>query len=510
MTRNILSLLGLVALLPSAASAQFSFVEVTAELGLEFPLASSPGPGSAVADYNGDGWPDIILFGIDNSPPRIYRNNGALIQAGMAGRWFQDLSHALLPKDCPPSSMGMMIDVDNDGDPDMVFSRLWPDPITGEANETLCSFHWLENRVSEGEGFVDSPTNSRAMGADIDRASGFAAADCDVDGDLDVIFLHNGPNGTQAGGMGFYLRNEGGSFSDQSAIFGADITTPNRYFTPVLADFNGDLLPDLHVAIDFYRDFHCHNIGGGVFQDVSQAVGVNSTNADMGLAVGDPDNDGDLDMYSTNINIGVMYINDGTGNFSNQAGQRGVQSWGQQTLVGWGTAFADLDLDGDQDLAFVGYGQGVGRLYENDGTGYFTDQSMGSPTVQMSGHGLIPFDYDRDGDLDLFIVRKAMASMAMYENLAADGGKHWLQVSLVGDDSNSAGVGARIELTLDDGSQQTRHVMHGTSFRSALDTKVHFGLDDFDTVRRLVVRWPSGQVTELAGVEADRHLEIAE
>ena len=498
-------------LLSAPAQAQLQFVEVTAERGLGATLNSAPGPGCAVADIDLDGWPDLVFFGLRNQRPVIYRNNGAAVQAGLTERWFEDISNQVLQTNCPPSSMGLLADVDNDGDPDLVFSRLHIDPATGEYTQNITSMHYLENRVPQGGKFVDVGTNDPTAGFAHARTTGMTMADCDNDGDLDLVYLHNGGNASMVGGPGFYFRNDGGGqFSDQTAIFGANLADDNRYFTPVLADFSGDMLPDLHVAIDFFRDKHCLNIGGGMFQDVSLSAGTSSTNADMGLAVGDIDNDGDLDMYSTNINIGVLYVNDGFGHLTNEAAARGVFGWGPITTIGWGTAFCDLDLDRDQDLCFVAYGNAPGRIYENDSTGHFTDRSADLPELFMRGHGLIPFDYDLDGDLDLFVMRSRPATPSLYENQAENNGKHWLQISLRGTTSNREGVGARIELTCQDGVKQTRFVMTGTSFRSALPTKVHFGLGSFSQVRRLVVTWPSGQVTEMAAVDADQHLVIDE
>ncbi|MFT7677781.1 MAG: hypothetical protein ACI8QC_001766 [Planctomycetota bacterium] len=498
-------------LLAAPLSAQFQFVEVTQERGLDAVLNSAPGPGTAVGDIDSDGWPDLVYFGLRNQRPVIYRNNGAAVQAGTSNRWFVDISRDVLQNICPPSSMGLLADVDNDGDPDLIFSRLHIDPATGEYTPNRTSMHYLENRVPQGGRFVDVGTNDPNAGYSETRTTGMTMADCDNDGDLDLVYLHNGGNAALIGGPGFYFRNEGGGqFSDQTALFGADLFENNRHFTPALVDFSGDMLPDLHVSIDFYQDKHCLNLGGGMFQDVSQAAGTTSTNADMGLAVGDIDNDGDMDMYSTNINIGVLYVNNGAGHFTDEAATRGVFSWGSSTTIGWGTAFGDLDMDRDQDLCFVAYGNAPGHIYENDGTGHFTDRTALNPELFMRGHGLIPFDYDMDGDLDLLVMRSGPSTPSLYENQAEQSGQHWLQITLRGTTSNREGIGARIEATFQDGLKQTQFVKAGTSFRSALPSKVHFGMGSHTEVRRLVVTWPSGQVTEMASVPADQHMLIVE
>ena len=97
-------------------------------------------------------------------------------------------------------------------------------------------------------------------------------------------------------------------------------------------------------------DYHCRNLGDGSFEHVSQQVGTTNGGSDMGVAVGDIENDGDLDIYSTNIGIGVLYVNDGTGHFSNDALAHGVGSWGFPPPTGWGTVFGDFDNDLDNVL----------------------------------------------------------------------------------------------------------------------------------------------------------------
>ena len=297
------------------ALAQFSFTDVSAEVGLDFPLASSVRPGTAVGDIDRDGWPDIVMFGIANGPTRIFRNNGAAVLAGSSQRWFQDISAQVLDPLAPPGNTGILVDLDNDGDLDLAYSRLHTDPLTGDLSVHISSFHWLENRLSSLGQFVDNGTNDSTLGFQTQRTTGVTAADCDHDGDLDIVLVHNGVDGLQGLGRGFYLRNDDGIFVDATANFAPTLLNENRYFTPALVDFTGDLLPDLHISVDFFADVHLRNVAGTFLQDVSTAAGATSTNADMGIAVGDIDNDGDMDIYSTNINVGVLYINDGTGTF---------------------------------------------------------------------------------------------------------------------------------------------------------------------------------------------------
>jgi hypothetical protein len=510
MTRSLaLSLLGLLA---PAAHAQFSFVDVTAQVGLEVPSGPTSG-GIAVGDYDGDGWDDVVFFGagIGDQAPRVFRNDGALASIGQSPRWFHDVSPWVIPDDAPPTSIGAFADLDNDGDQDLVLGRRYLDPQTLEPDYQVTGLAFLENRV-------DTNGRFRLVHTDPDLAryprktGGLAIADVDVDGDLDVVFVHNGSTTTSGGGPGHFIRNDGlPHLRNKTGVFGANLRDINRHFSAVLTDFDGDLLPDLHVAIDFYPDYHCKNLGGGAFQNVSVSAGTTNTGADMGLAVGDIENDGDLDIYSTNINAGVLYVNDGAGHFQNEAAIRGVGGWGPGTCIGWGAAFVDLDHDGDQDLVFVGYGDNVGKLYENDGTGHFTAVDPAVHGMLLRGHGLIPFDYDRDGDQDLLVLRTGQMLPSLYENQETHtSARHWLRVTLEGTTSNRDGVGARLELDLPDGRTMVRQVMNGYSFKSGPPVDAHFGLDDQASVQELRVRWPSGQVTTLGPFAADRTLHVVE
>jgi hypothetical protein len=218
---------------------------------------------------------------------------------------------------------------------------------------------------------------------------GLALGDVDRDGDLDIVFVHNG--GATGGGPGYFLRNEGqGRMVDATADFGADLGTIRRYFQPLLADFNGDGLLDLHVAIDFQPDYHSHGLANGQFVDVTAQVGTSNGGSDMGACAGDVNNDGALEIYSTNINGAVLYMNDGQGHFVNEGSQRGVGNWGwTEFQVGWGTTFLDADNDGDQDLMFVSQPD-PGHLYENNGTGWFQKRDV-EARVRFKGVGVLAF-----------------------------------------------------------------------------------------------------------------------
>ncbi len=488
-------------LLAGPAFSQFDFVDVSATKGLRPPL-SPPVAGVAVGDVDGDGWEDVVVFGGMHPGPQVFRNMGQLASTGAEPRWFHDVTAEVMPAGAAPASMGLLLDLDNDGDQDMVVSRRYYDPLEGNPDPFDTGLAYYENVGGRFVEITVDPFQARAAR----RHGGMTAGDIDGDGDLDLVFTHNGSFETLAGGPGACIRNEGlPRFVDITPSFGAPLGDDNRYFSAILADFDGDVDLDLHVAVDFYKDFHCHNDGTGVFTLVTDQVGTTNTGADMGLSVGDMDNDGDLDIYSTNIGTGVLYVNDGAGNFTDEAGARGAAGW-SPNAIGWGNQWMDVDLDQDLDLAFVAIGNSGahGEAYLNDGTGHFTKVTA-SQNIELRGLGMIAFDYDKDGDLDVLITRQQ--NLFLYENqAAADPSRHWVVIDLEGTTDNRNAIGARIDLETPNGVIQTRNIIAGQSYTNGTSLRQHFGLGSSDQITKLTIRWPDGSVDVHSGLVGDQYL----
>jgi len=508
---TVLLAAALVGPLTKPAPAQnFQFYDVTAQAGLDYPLSSNGAAGIAVGDYNGDGWLDVSLAGGSDERPQIFRNNGLQNQIndrtdGPLRQWFTNVTPKVMPPNAEGSSLAMFCDLDNDGDHDLLSVRRYVDPTTGTWDDSVCGvtfFYNLEGRFRRG---VVSPT----LGKFTKPLGGLALADLDGDSDLDVIFTHSGGAGLNTNAPGFYLRNDGlPNLVDATAQLAPSLSSPRRYFSVLLADFTGDLLPDLHSAIDFYPDFHCRNQGGGQLVDSSVAAGTLNTGSDMGLAIGDIDNDGDLDIYSTNINFGILYVNDGSGKFTEEADARGVGGWTVGFVVGWGTVFADLDLDMDLDLVVVGKND-PGFMWKNNGSGKFKPIAPGGD-LDLYGFSMVPFDYDKDGDIDLLVADVgAQKTPHLFENrspIAA--GRHWIVIEPEGTTSNRDGVGAIVRVTAG-GVTQTRPIVAGYSFKSGPPMNAHFGLAD-NTTCDVEITWPTGAVQTLTGVAVDRYLQVVE
>lgn len=453
------------------------------DIGLTYEQTGSAfGACVAAGDYDGDGWTDLVLVGGRPAGMRLYRNNG--------DRSFTDVTADTIPPGLPWASGVLMLDFDNDGDQDIVYAR--------EANNrSWTGFGWLRN---EGGVYViglADDTFARGNG----RLGGMAAADLDGDGLLDVMKGHYF-------GQGFLLMGTpAGGFVDETPLRCPTMLSEKTNWAVALADFNNDGFTDIHLAIDFYEDVQYRNLGNGEFIDVSIEANVLHAGSDMGLAVGDIDNDGDLDIFSSNMRPHVLYVNDGSGRFTDEAAARGIAADSPFIGSGWGTAFADFDLDGDLDLVMADSGV-PGLLYANDGTGYFTDVSDGCGSG-LHGYGLALLDLENDGDPDVVITDSVNLPIVLENISPGNGGRNWLMVRPRGSYSNRDGIGARVWVSAG-GVRQMREIHRGSSFKGISSREAHFGLGDAPVAGSVQVWWPSGMVLRLADVPANQLLTVVE
>ena len=505
----VLFIVALSATAASAPAQQFELVDVTARMGIDYSFADRR-MGFAIGDYDGDGWQDVAVFAADDQTPSIFRNQGALIKGGQDVPWFTNVTDQVMPPNDIPTTLGAFADLDNDGDQDMVVTRRGYNPATGTPDSGVGAIAYYENKL-DTTGRFEVGSNLLRVGYSASTVSTLALVDYDGDADLDIFMAYSGLLGDQSNSRAFMVRNDGlPNLVDVSTAFNSRLPNLQRALTAVFADFNGDMLPDLHCAVDFHRDFQCRNMGGGQFLDVTLAAGVTNFGSDMGLAVGDIDNDLDLDIYSTNINIGVLYVNDGVGQFADEAALRGCRSFSNgETSVGWGTNFVDLDNDQDLDLTVIPTGTGTGNFFMNDGTGQFTDVTVATG-IELKGYSIIDFDFDKDGDQDLLAMGNgALNSPRFFLNNTVNT-NHWLVVELEGTLSNRDAIGAQVVVRTPDGTEQLRAMMAGHSYRTGTPKALHFGLGDNSIVSEVEIRWPSGQVDLLTPFVADRYIKVTE
>lgn len=547
-----------------AAAGELRFTDVTADAGLDEPHSdtdltgeSAMTAGAAVADVDDDGDLDVFLARV-GLPNRLMLNDGdggftdGADAAGVAGEADQG------------SSAAVFGDLDGDGDQDLVLTGASTDGRT-----VTLLLNDGEGRFSDATSSSGLDTLPPLAEGELDQAHGLTLADYDRDGRQDLLLTHwdaTIPAALADPSANAITPDEDGSIvcarADWLAERGfprAEGTPPNRGrlfrnlgegrfadvteqvglpfdellgFTGSFADVDGDGWQDLLVTGDFCTSRLFRNEAGAGFRDVTAAAGVGSDENGMGSVVTDLNGDGLPDWFITSIGpVGDepaplqlgggfgssgnrMWLNDGDGTFTDATDALGLRNGGW----GWGAAVEDLDNDGHREVVMTnGYSTSADDtapsasdplvLWRRDGDGTFTDVA-GSVGLDDRGLGraLVPFDMDRDGDLDLLVANFG-GSPRLYRNDSP--ARRWLTVRL--DDAttpaNRAGVGARVVVTPDGGEPVTGWVIGGGSYESQVPTEVHVGLGDVSSAR-VEVTWPDGASEVLDDVAADQLLVV--
>ncbi|MCP3978491.1 MAG: CRTAC1 family protein [bacterium] len=524
----------LVALVAGTASAAPQFVDATDGAGIDFvttwgsvfPLIfphdimqRNVGTGAAVGDYDGDGDLDIYFLAQLDLPNRLFRND-----LNLGTKSFTDVTATAGVGDLGSSRVTSFGDLDNDGDLDLILVN---------DNDTNATFS--KSKIYRNDGndtFTDVTAGSSFEPLGYLRC-GVALADYDGDGLLDIYVTNWGyETGTGSPiypGSNRLYRNLGGFvFEDVTVSSGLGVLARDSLGV-IFHDFDGDHRPDLWVAVDHTSDEFYWNTPTGFVND-SANVGTTHTGNDMGMACADFDDDGDLDVYITNITDeffgytqhNVLHVNDqdtsGSVHFVDEAQARGVED----TYWGWGVEFIDVENDADLDIIaatgmdeFVSFLDPASPIYqtpsvffENDSSGNFTRNSTAGLEYTDDSRALIAFDYDRDGDEDLLFTNMNQPARLL-ENVSDPLG-HWLSVKLIQTaGGNRDGVGATVWATIGSTTKR-RDVMTSDSYVSGNPAEVHFGLGAASVIDTLRVEWTDGSESTYHNVPVDRRIEIVQ
>jgi tetratricopeptide (TPR) repeat protein len=490
--------------------------------------------GIAVLDYDGDGWLDV--YAVQGGPfPPPAGTEGQGQGQGQGDRLFRNRGDGTFEDVTARSGLAALDgtrgyghgvatgDYDNDGHTDLF--------RTGWRSYTL-----FRNR---GDGTFEDATAAAGLGGDRDWPTSAALADLDGDGDLDLYVCHYldwdsshpraCPDSSAQGRPGYcsprdfpalpdhLFRNDGGRFVDVTAAAGI-VDRDGRGLGVVAADLDDDNRVDLFVANDATPQYLFHNLGGLRFEEVALDSGVAANaeggfQAGMGIACGDQDGDGRLDLVVTNFygESTTLFRNLGNNVFGDATATAGLASQ-TRFLLGFGVCILDADNDGWLDLATanghvndyrprVPYAMPAQLLIGMPG-GRLIDVSAtaGAPwQVPRVGRGLAVADLDNDGACDLLLVAQN-EPLVFLHNLTRGG--HHVTFILEGTASNRDGVGARLTLVAG-GRRQVSQRLGGGSYLSASAGRLHFGLGTADRVDSLEVRWPSGRVDRFSQLAAD-------
>ena len=488
-----------------------TFTDTTAAAGV---ANEGWGFGAAVGDYDNDGWPDLHVanFGQD----RLYRNNGDGSFSDVTER-----ARISVPGWSAAPSFG---DFDRDGDLDLFvcgYLEFPPCPAAAPNAPEEC----LRERKAEMETALEIRLSEEALARSFSMIPKHA---CAFRGKQVLC----GPLGL-IGIRDFLFRNNGdGTFTEIAAEAG--VHDPNRYygFASTFVDVDGDRWVDLVVANDSKPNYLYRNRGDGTFEDMSYPSGFAfnqyaKAQAGMGLAVGDYDNDGQVDFYVTNFSDdhNTLYKNEGDNFFLDVTFQVGL---GEATFpfLGWGTGFLDYDNDGWKDL-FVANGHIYAAVDSYDwGTTYsqrpqlfrnldgerfeVVPPATGSGlAVVVSARGAAFGDLDNDGRVDV-VLNCADGPPVVLRNEASTAGHHWLSLRLVGGEKSPRdAIGATVFVTAG-GQRQRGDVISGASYSSNSDFRLHFGLGRSEKVESVEILWPSGRRQTLADLPVDRIITIRE
>jgi hypothetical protein len=536
-------------LAPSGRPFDAYFLDVARQAGLISPtICGEPdhanyileviGCGCAFVDYDNDGWMDIFILSgsrIEGDPPdatnRLYKNN-------RDGTFTEVTEEAGLRKTGWASSV-CVGDYNNDGYEDLFVTYFGQNALyRNNGNGTFTDVTLaagLSNdpaRWGAGCSFVDYNrdglldlfvSNYAQIEVKHTPKPGFDA-NCNWKG----IPVNCGPRGLPTGFHSLYRNNGDGTFSDVSREAGISASRGSYGMTVVAADLDEDGWPDIYVACDSTPSLLFMNNHDGTFREEGLARGValnedGMEQAGMGIGIGDYDLDGHLDVFKTHFadDTNVLYHNNGKADFDDvtYAAHLGVET----RYICWGTGIVDLDNDGHPDI-FVVAGSvypGIERklpqytnkcprmIFRNLGNGTFEELiDEGGPGVaaRHSSRGCTFGDFDNDGDVDILIVNRDEPPSLLRNDLR--GNHHWLKVRLIGVKSNRSAIGARV-LVHYGRKTQAQAVLSQSSFYSASDPRLHFGLGAETTVGIEVI-WPSGFKERFNGIAANQLVTIKE
>jgi enediyne biosynthesis protein E4 len=525
------------------------FTNIASEAGIRFRhqashtsqkyLIETMGSGVAWLDYDADGKLDLFFVNgarlIDPMPRgkapdktdphywnRLYRNTGHGVfvdvtqRAGLKGEGY---------------GMGVAVgDYDNDGRPDLY--------VTGFGRNHL--YH------NERDGTFSDVTE-RAGVSGGNWSTGAAFFDYDGDGRLDLIvarylewdfdkniwcgpekaqergYCH--PNAFQAVTHLLYHNEGDGKFRDVSQASGIAAHS-GKGLGVAINDSDGDGRPDILIANDSVAEQLFRNNGDGTFSELALEKGAafnsnGSSFAGMGVDWSDYNNDGRPDLFINALSLqGYVLLRNTGGEYEDVSDVAGLSTV-SMPYGGWGAKFIDYDNDGWKDL-FVAQGHVMDTisvdfssiqykqhllLMRNVRDHYQGVSANGGPSfrVPLAARGAAFGDFDNDGSVDVAVSTNDGTPLLLRNTGSKN---HWILINTVGTSSNRDGIGARIHIVGNSGLEQYGFVSTASSYLSASDKRIHFGLGSDRGVRQIEIRWPNGATQRLNDVAADQIVSV--
>jgi hypothetical protein len=525
---------------PSVQDKTVKFTDVTQQSGIDFKytfgdysyknIMESSGSGISIIDYNNDKLPDLYILngtyieGISDKDGKIFEGTSNKLYKNNGNGTFTEVSVIAGVDDKHWSMAAAIVDLDSDGYQDIYLLNYG----------TNVFYH------NNGNGtFADLTDSLELRGPE--KLNGFTKWsigasfwDYNRDGLLDVMvgnFLAFDPkyfspsapdmmpSPTEYKGQAslLYEQQADGKF--------IDVTQKNALYFPNskcmglnVFDYDDDLDLDIFQVNDHQKNFLFRNDNGS-FKEVAieSGIAVNNqggTSGAMHGTIGDVDGDGLIDILVSDLNHGALYRNLGNGLFKDITEKSGIAKAFQGKGV-WGAALFDYDNDGDLDL-FSANGTAeelilqYPLLLENDGKGNFTNigQKLGDYfSKKRSGRCLAVWDYDNEGDLDVIVSHiDLQATPSLLRN---DGGNknNWLGISLFGKNGSASAIGAKITL-FSGGKKQVRVNQNANSYMSYNDSRIHFGLGENTKIDKIEIAWSDGNKEIYQNINSNQYISI--
>jgi hypothetical protein len=516
------------------------FSEVAQEAGIDFlynfgdytyeNILESSGSGITVFDYDGDGFMDLYMMngtwleGISDPEGKVFQNSSNKLYKNLGDGSFREVSREAGVDDTHWSMAAGAIDYDHDGDQDLYLLNYGPNLF-------------YENL---GDGTFSDITDSLGLRGPgklngfLKWSVGVSFWDYNLDGTLDAFVgnflafdpeyvtpatpdLMPHPSEYRGQASLLYRQLPGGTFEEvtrQAGLYFPDSKCMG--LTVFDYDQDGDL--DLFQGNDHQANFMFNN-EQATFTDVAVEIGVavNSRGIPTGSmhgAIGDVDGDGYIDILVPDLRYGALYRNLGNGTYEDITDQSGIAT----AFAGkgqWASALFDYDNDGDLDI-FSANGTAeelilqYPLLMENDGTGNFTDtgKKLGSYfSHKRSGRAAAIWDYDNDGDLDVIVSHLDLeATPALLRN-DLNNGNHWLGITLEGSKGPAAAIGATVVVHTG-GRRMVFINQWATTYLSNSDPRMHIGLGNRDAIDRVEVTWSDGTAEFFHIPQVDRYITL--
>ena len=532
-----------------------TFVDVTHDAGIRFQhsigsrsslLPEDMGSGASFADIDNDGDLDLYVVNITgvfkdisskntkNLPTNVlYRNNG--------DGTFTDITESA-----------------NVGDTGYGMGSVFAD-YNGNGYLDLYVTNYGENILyrNNGDSTFTDITQTAGVGCTL-WSTGAAFADYDGDDDLDLYVcnyvkydlekLQDKKIGTNnIGSYGpsalnptvfesqdnvLYQNNGDGTFTNVTTETGV-AASGGRSMQAIFSDFDNDNDVDLYVANDTSENHIYRNDGNGSFTDVSAESWAADFRGSMGLAGGDYDHDGDIDLFIThwidqeNVLYRNMLMEESDPNLIRFVDESYTTMLAEVSIkeIGWGSSLFDFDNDGDLDI-FVANGSTFqkldepaelipqhNQLFQNNGDGVFSDVSKSTDIANLPSRvsrGATFGDYDNDGDIDIFIVNNyGKPRLLQNQTNTMKNSNNWLHVKLIGTNENRYAVGAKIQLTTVD-TTQIRELYAGESYMCSNSYVAEFGLGNSTQVKILKIIWSNGKTQTLQNIKANQLIKITQ